>query len=316
MKIEKDYNLASETFFGVGGKADFFVELNEEDDFEQIKKVIEDFSTKEKLIVGACSNILISDEGFDGIIIKNSIKGVLIDGTKVKIGAGEMLPQVAMTLSKNGLEGFEHLGNIPGTIGGGIRGNVEAYRQTISDNLIEVEWCDFEKGCQTILNDQCEFEYRGSIFKNELNNKGIIISASFDLKKGNSDALLETIKEDRKKRMESQPTDRSCGCFFKNIVLTENNIQNLNNKFGNEFVGERKVGNRFSAGMLIDEVGLKGESVGGAKVSEKHANFLINYSNASSQDIYDLYKFVKKRVFESVGIELENEVMIVGDFKE
>ncbi len=316
MRIEKNYNIASETFFGVGGKVDFFVELQNVDDFDKIKDEIDNFSNKEKLVVGACSNILISDNGFEGVIIKNSIKGILIDGTRVEVGAGEMLPKVSMEVSKNGLAGFEHLGNIPGTVGGGVRGNVEACRQSISDGLLEVNWCDFDGECRKIFKDECEFEYRGSLFKKGLNDKGLITSVVFDLKKGDSDHLVNIIKEDRKKRIDSQPLERSCGCFFKNIVLTDESLEKISSKLGSEIVKGREVGDKFSAGLLIDKIGLKGQSVGGAKISEKHANFLINENDATAQDIYDLYKFTKKRVFEDIGIELENEVMIVGKFEE
>lgn len=314
MNIKQNYNLASNTFFKVGGKVDYYAEITSVQDLSHLKQGIDNYSELPKLVLGACSNILISDKGFAGVVIKNAIKELEIKGKRVKIGAGEMLPVVSRKIAKIGLAGFEHLANIPGTVGGAIRGNAEAYRQSISDHLINVNWCDFSGVCQNIDKNSCQFGYRESIFKNDLDGKGMIVGAEFELSEDLPEILLQTIKDDTKKRLESQPKEWSCGCFFKNIELDEENYTKINKEFGTDILKERKIGDKFSAGLIIDKLGLKGLTVGGAMVSPVHANFIVNTGKATSQDIYDLYLLIKDKVLDLTGIEMKNEVILVGDF--
>lgn len=315
MKIEKKYNLAAETFFRVGGVVDYFAKVENQADILALKELIPDFDSLPKLVVGACSNILVSDKGWRGVVIKNGIKKLeFLSENEVVVGSGEMLPKVVLDIANRGLAGIEHLGNIPGTVGGGIRGNVEAYEQSISGCLSTVTWCDFEGKCRKLARDECQFSYRESIFKRELDGKGLILDANFVFNNGDKEVLVETIMSDREKRMKNQPTDWSCGCFFKNVYLDQENYDLIAGKWGAGTLGDRKKGDFFSAGMLIDKAGLKGTKVGGAEVSLKHANFIVNTGMATADDIYQLFKLIQKKVLDEVGIELENEVQIIGEF--
>jgi UDP-N-acetylmuramate dehydrogenase len=315
MKIEKNFDIGAKTFFRVGGLVKYYAEIESISDLEKLREKISEFDNLPKLVIGACSNILISDNGYAGIVIKNCIQKIdWLENNQVIVGAGEMLPKVAYELAKKGLVGFEHLGNIPGTVGGGIRGNVEAYEQSISDKLVSVLWCDFAGECESIAKDKCGFSYRESKFKNDWDGKGMIIEAKFGLEDANKDILLGVIESDRKRRMESQPSQWSCGCFFKNVYLNQENYKLIEKKWGAEILKNRNIGDFFSAGLVIDKLSLKGKKRGGAQVSEKHANFIVNTGSAKAIDIYLLYKEVQTQVFEETGIELINEVQIVGDF--
>jgi UDP-N-acetylmuramate dehydrogenase len=314
MLIERKLNIAKHTYFKVGGMVDYYAEVESEADLKKLSEKIENWNTIDKIVVGACSNILIADSGFRGLIIKNKFRGLKIEGRQVQIGAGEMIPKVVSEISKLGLSGMERIANIPGTVGGGIRGNVEAHGQSISDRLAFVKWYDFDHGTKMFSKLECEFEYRGSIFKHKLANKGMIIEGLFKFLKEDQNILIATMLEDKKRRKSAEPKGFSCGCFFKNIIINQDIYEKLTKFLGGRELQDRKIGDRFSAGILIDRCGLKGTKIGGAMVSDIHANFILNNNNATAKDIYDLYKFVQKRVFEKTGITLENEVQLVGDF--
>lgn len=315
MKIKQNYNLAKETFFRVGGEVDYYAEIESLDDFKQLPKLILNYENLPKLVAGACSNMLVADSGFPGVVIKNHIqKLVFLNENEVVIGAGELLPKAMYEIAKKGLGGMEHLANIPGTVGGGIRGNVEAHGQSIADCLQTVNWCYFDGSCQKIDKEKCGFAYRESKFKRDWDSKGMIVEATFKLKKAESKNLLKTIMADRIRRKQTQPSDWSCGCFFKNVFLDQKNYDLIAKKWGDKFLANRNIGDYFSAGMLIDKMGLMGAKIGGAEVSLKHANFIVNTGSATALDIYNLYKLVQKEVLEKAGIELENEVQIVGKF--
>ncbi|HPN67693.1 MAG TPA: UDP-N-acetylmuramate dehydrogenase [bacterium] len=315
MLYQENFQIAKTTYFRVGGKVDYYAEIESKRDLPELIAKIDNWSGLAKVVVGACSNILVSDNGFRGLVIKNKILGMDMADGSWRVGAGEMIPIVAMRMAKNGWAGWERIANIPGTVGGGIRGNVEAYEQSISDCIEKVGWFDFSsQDTKYLEKEECQFEYRGSIFKNDLSGKGMIMEALFNLAKGDSTTLVKKIMDDRIRRKSVQPSGWSCGCFFKNIYLDEKNYQLLQNFLGKNHVLERKLGEYFSAGILIDKVGLKGLKMGGAVVSDQHANFILNAGEALAIDIYNLYRKVQKEVYEQTGIILENEVQLVGDF--
>lgn len=317
IQIEKNIDLSRYSSFKTGGRAEYFVEIRNREEIDLLANILKQLSPKSILVLGAGSNILFSDDLFEGLIIKNSCCEWSFDNGKLVSDAGVMLPVLAREVSKKNYLGLEHLANIPGTIGGAIRGNVGAYGQSIQDSVVWVDWFDFSKGYKRYFVDDCQFVYRGSIFKKLLNGKGMIVQVGFELIKNideNID-LLNIIRDDREKRSKDQPWENSCGCFFKNIFLSNENWFKIKNKFGEKVLEGRKIGDYFSSGKIIDWVGLKGKQMGGAQVSPVHANFIVNKNMASSNDIYVLYKTVKEAVVDDLGIELEPEVMIVGKFE-
>lgn len=304
------------SWFKVGGEAKFYAEIKSKGDFYNFCRELVDIEPVKKFVIGACSNLIISDRGFDGLVVKNSINFVEYIDDYWHIGGGTLLPVAAHKISAMNYAGLEKLGNVPGTVGGAIYGNAEAHRQSISDNIYEVEWCDFAGRCEILNRDECGFGYRSSRFKTDLAGSGLIIGAKFKFPSGEGEILKNELERDKKTRLASYPTEPSCGCFFKNVKLTKDIREKIEKKWGEETVAGRQAGDNFSVGQLLDKLGMKGWQVGGAKVSEKHANFIINTGSASAQNVYDLAKKIKQEVQKMIGIELENEVQFCGEFEE
>lgn len=208
-------------------------------------------------------------------------------GEKIYItaGAGVPLPKIAIEMGKKGYTGLEFASGIPGTIGGAVRMNAGAYGSEMKDVVINTTYIDFDGNIKIINNEEHQFEYRKSIF---VKNKYIILNTKIELTKGNLVEINEKMCENMKLRKEKQPLDMpSAGSTFK-----------------------RKDG--IIVAKLIDEAGLKGFSIGGASVSEKHAGFVVNRQNATAQDVLELIKYIQKTVYEKFNIEIEPEIEIVG----
>ncbi|MDR2457989.1 MAG: UDP-N-acetylmuramate dehydrogenase [Clostridiales Family XIII bacterium] len=268
----------------VGGKARELISPETVDELIFLVKKL--YKNDEKFfILGNGTNVMFSDEGFDGVIVSLiSIKG--------EVNAFTSLSKFAKYMTKNGYEGFSGLAGIPGLIGGGIYMNAGAYDDEIKDNLLSVKVYDIREDKEKIFDKkELDFSYRHSIFQEERisDNIGryIILNAKFNLIKGNKDALILKMNESLKKRKEKQPLEYpSAGSFFKR---PKNNF----------------------AGKLISDAGLPGYKIGGAMVSKKHAGFIINYDNATSNDIIKLQNFIIKTVYEKFEIKLEAEVIYI-----
>jgi len=312
--IIENYDLKDQTWFKVGGKAKFYVEVKSKGEFYNLCQELPDFEPVKKYVIGACSNLIISDQGFDGLIIKNAIDFVEFIDDRWHIGGGTLLPVAARQVIARGYGGLEGIGNVPGTVGGAVFGNVEAHQQSISDYIYEVEWCNFDGVCELYKKEDCNFGYRKSKFKTDFQKEGMILGARFEFPNGDSEILKAKLDEDKARRQDCYPRDPSCGCFFKNIELTKTSREKIGKVLGEEVVADRRVGDNFSVGLLLDRLGLKGTSVGGAMISSEHANFIINSGEAKAQDVYDLYHKIKREVKNQVGINLENEVQFCGEF--
>ena len=237
------------------------------------------------LVLGGGSNVILPDEDYNGcIILLSNINNIDIQNRKVTVGSGINLNTFINTIVDNNLSGLESLYGIPGTVGGAVKGNAGCHGSEISDYLIKVVY--LEDGLVKKLDkEECMFSYRNSIFKNDKNK--IILEATFELKNGNSNQMKNIIKENMKKRLISQPLEYpNAGSVFKNP-------------------------NGFSAGKLIEDACLKGYNIGGAYISEKHANFIINKSNAKSCDIINLINYIKKFIKDKYNIDLELEQEII-----
>lgn len=235
-------------------------------------------------ILGNGSNIILPDY-YDGVVIKlKYFNNYNIFDEYIEVDSGVMINKLSMELSKLGYKGFEWASGIPGTIGGCIYNNAGCYGSEISDNLIDVTvFCDNKIYC--LRKDELSFSYRNSTFK--MNNKFVILKAKFKYEKGDPEELLDLIKVRTNKRIESQPLEYpSCGSVFRNP-------------------------DGFIAGKLIDEANLKGKCVGGAMVSNKHANFIINNGNATPEDIIKLINEIKNTIKKNYNIDLVLEQEII-----
>ena len=285
--IRENVRLAPYTTFNIGGEAKYFLEVEER---EQLIEAIE--VSKENnipfFILGKGSNLLISDEGFNGLVIKVNFKKINVEGERVVCGAGVLLNKLVKRLTEESLLDLEWAIGIPGTVGGAIRGNAGAFGGSMIDNILEVEVLRLnpEIEIRKYNKEELKVDYRDSIFKKEKNV--VIISASFNFKKGNKEEIEKKVSEYLNYRKEKHPVSfPSAGSIFKNPQDK-------------------------SAGELIEKCGLKGKKIGGAKISEKHSNFIINIGNAEAKDVLDLISLAKKEVKDKLGIELEEEIELVG----
>ena len=278
----------SNTSFKTGGPAEIYIIGKT---LEQIQAVLK-YSNQNNIqlyIIGNGSNLLVSDEGIKGIVLKiavDNIETLESDfGVLVKAGAGVKIMALAQILKKDGIAGFEELAGIPGTMGGANYMNAGAYGKELKDIIVSTKAINKETGKIEILkNEEQELRYRSSIFKNR---KYIIIETMLNLQKGIPEEIERKMNDFLNQRKEKQPIEYpSAGSTFKR-------------------------GEKFITAKLIDECGLKGYQIGGAQISEKHAGFIINKNNATSKDILDLIKYTKKKVFEKFGVQIEEEVEII-----
>lgn len=310
--LMKDVSLAEHNTYKVGGKARMFVEVSNKED---LKKVIylANLSRVPYKVFGGGTNILVSDSGFDGIIIKNKIQDFRLDMEDKVLFAESGAPMGVLVnqAMKKGLSGLEWAAGLPGTLGGAIFGNAGSCGSCISDNIEFIEVFDpLTLQIKHIMNEDSGFGYRDSGFKK---SGYIILGAALKLKEGDTVEIMEKMVENMSFRKNHQPlSGKSEGCVFKNINLDDNNNapsqlwKNLPEAAS--FVMKGII----PAGFLIDKAGLKGLKNGGAKVSERHANFIVNEDNAKAEDIFNLIEEIKKRVFEKYGITLEEEINIIG----
>lgn len=236
-------------------------------------------------LLGKGSNVILPDEDYDGIIILlDNLNKMEINDNNIYVESGIILNQFISNLINNGLGGLENLYGIPGTLGGAIVGNAGCYGSKISDYLISVTYLENDE-IKTITKEECNFEYRNSIFKKDKNK--IIISAKFNCIKSNKEEMINKTKENMLKRKKSQPLE------YPNAGSVFRNLENI------------------AAGKLIDDLGLKNYNINGAYVSDKHANFIINKNNAKSEDIIKLIEIIKEKVQEKYNIKLILEQEIV-----
>lgn len=279
--IKSNEPLSKHCSYKTGGPARFFAEPKNNLELMLIWNFLQEKKLR-YLVIGNGTNVLFDDAGFDGLILslKKLNRFMIIDKNILTAGSGILLDDMVLFSIINNLSGIEHLSGIPGTVGGAIYMNAGAFDTEIKDILYSVEI--FKDGEFTTLKaSELSFSYRKSSIKDE-----IVVSGSFKLNFAKNDP--HKIRDDiLNKRGEKQPLEYpSCGSVFKRPPGTY-------------------------AGKLIEECGLKGFSIGGAKVSEKHSNFIINFNNASSKDIKELISHVKMVVFQKTGIVLEEEVKII-----
>ena len=283
-KIFTNEPMSKHTSFKIGGPAEIFVKIN---NVEELKLIIKISKQAEVpiTVVGNGSNLLVSDDGIRGIVLKIEFDKIEIEESgKLKIGSGVKLAFLAKKCLKEKLEGFEFASGIPGTIGGAIRMNAGAHGSEMKDIVKKITCMTRDGKIQVISNEEAKFEYRNSIFSQ---NDYIILEAEIQLRKGNPEEIRSKMDEYATYRKEKQPIEYpSAGSTFKR-------------------------GNDFITAKLIDECGLKGYQIGGAQVSEKHAGFIINKGNATAEDVKQLMKYVEEQVYNKFGKKIEPEIEII-----
>lgn len=280
-----DEPLSVHSTIGIGGKAKIFVMPETLEQFVEIVSFAEDEGIKHK-IVGNMSNVLFSDAGYNGIIVCTSRIGenIAIWNNIVTCGAGTKLSKLVAFAKEHNLSGLEWACGIPGTVGGAIVQNAGAFGSDISSVTCKVLAYENRK-LISISAENCGFSYRNSRFKTE---KSAILDASFTLKPASEKEITEKLQLFLAKRVLLQPKGKSLGSVFKNT-------------------------SEYSAGWLIEQVGLKGKTCGGAKISEKHANFIINEHDATQKDVLHLIDEAKEKVYSAFGIWLETEIEILSE---
>lgn len=288
-KVLKNEPMSKHTSFKIGGNADILVKI---EDVEDIKTVLE-FSNKEHIptyVIGNGSNILVKDNGIRGIVLMICMDTYKIDKQDKKVvvtaGAGVKLGGLAQELLKQEITGFEFASGIPGTMGGAIRMNAGAHGKEMKDIVATTTYIDERGNVNTVSNKEQEFSYRSSVFSK---NKWIIINTVLEFEYGNKQEIQAKMQEYAQYRKEKQPiTYPSAGSTFKR-------------------------GEGFITAKLIDECGLKGYSIGGAKISDLHAGFIINTGNATADDVLKLVKYTKEKVYEKFNKTIELEIEVIGE---
>lgn len=285
--LKQNIILARYTTYKIGGPADYFVSIK---NYEELKKVLRfaDDNSLPIFILAGGSNVLFSDNGFRGLVIKINNKELNVNGNEITAGAGILMNDLVSQSIENSLAGLEWAGGLPGTIGGAIRGNAGCFGGEIKDIVKEVAAVTYGGEIKLYKGEDCCFDYRDSIFKQ---SKEIIISAVLKLSAGNRENL-KAIAFDHIKYRRMKHRTPSCGSVFKNRLLEDSSI--------------------LPVGALIEACGLAGKIIGGAKITEEHANIIVNFNNAKAINILDLINLAKDKVKQKFNIELQEEVELVG----
>jgi len=302
-KMQEGVALAPLTTFKIGGRARWLAEVNRP---EELTAALIWAKTKgaSYFILGGGSNILISDQGFDGLVIKiNNEQLERVDQT-IRVGAGVRLSDVVAMSEAESLSGLEWASGIPGSVGGAVRGNAGAFGHDIKDSVSAVEFLNVTDGQFKIWPaERLNFGYRSSLFKNDPNK--IVWSAVFGLCSGDRQAISDLMTQIVDKRLSGQPKFPSAGCVFKNLLATEPLTTRL--------AADREVrGGKLACGLVIDRLGLKGRRLGGALISPDHANFIVNEHEASAEDVRGLIELVKAAAKREFDLDLEEEIQVVG----
>jgi len=304
--LKTDFPLRNLTTMKIGGPARYFVSVGNKNSLIKAIDLAKKFKLKWYFISSDGSNLVPSDHGFGGLVIKNEIKSFKVKNGRVVIGSGNDLLKSISKLNKLGLAGMEKMAGIPGTVGGAIYGCAGAYGQDIKNCLIGVEIYDGTKS-RWLSKPQCRFGYRESIFKKRKNL--IIIGAEFDFKKDNPRKLLNISRRIIKLREEKYRPGLLCpGSFFKNIVVKDIKPRKLREKFLSKIDKSKIIHGKIPAGYLLEMVGAKNVISGGISVAKHHGNLIFNTGDGKAEDIEKIAKILKTRTKRRFGLELEEEI--------
>ncbi len=333
IKIQENIDLSKHNTFRTGGNARFFCEVKNESELIEIIN----FSKRNKLkffIIGNGSNLLLNDNNFNGLIIKNSIKGINIEKknkktTIVSSYSGEDFDNLILFMKKNGLSGLENLWYIPGTVGASLVQNIGAYGIEVKDFVYKVECLDIKKNKIIILkNNECKFNYRNSIFKK--NKNLIIIKVYFKLnnffypnfkykilkdifknkKQIKINEIVDTIEKIRKEKLPDWRKVGTAGSFFKNPIISIAKYKEISNKYPDlPMFNDKKGYVKISLAFVLDKIcNLKDFKIGDVGLHGRQPLVLVNYGNATYKEINFFARKIEKKVFEKIKIKIEREV--------
>ncbi|MBU0660842.1 UDP-N-acetylmuramate dehydrogenase [Patescibacteria group bacterium] len=296
--VKVNVSLAKYLTMKVGGIAQCIVIVEELDKLIDLLTYLEGTDIQ-PLLIGGGSNMILSDDEFEGVAIIVKVANCEIEGDRVIADAGCSTVEVARKSFAAGLTGFEWGVGVPGTIGGAVRGNAGAMGGDMSQSIEKV--LVYQDGeTKELSGKDCAFAYRDSLFKHD---SSIILRVWLQLQKTEAKDGMKKALEHIQYRNKTQPQGyASSGCIFKNI-----SIEGEKEGVPKEFIEKGII----PAGWLIEQVGLKGKQIGNAQISEKHGNFIVNVGGACAQDIFDLIDEAKEKVFEQFGFKLEEEIRIV-----
>ncbi|MFA5129435.1 MAG: UDP-N-acetylmuramate dehydrogenase [Patescibacteria group bacterium] len=301
--------MSKHTNFRIGGPARLYVVASSSD--ELLSAVHAAVSCGAPWFVfGGGSNLLVSDKGFDGLMIQSANRVLEINGTSIRCEAGAITSLVARKSADAGLTGFEWAAGLPGTIGGAVFGNGGCFGGEMKDAIAKVDAYRIADGQRvSYSNIECRFGYRDSLFKHEFH---VILGCELSLKAGDSAASLARISEINTARKDKQPLgDSSAGCMFKNFEYhDESQIDLLKREV--DVPADMLVAKRIPAGWLVEHAGLRGERIGQTEVSTKHGNFLINHGGAIADEVAQLVSLCQMRIRDRFGVQLQTEVQFVG----
>jgi UDP-N-acetylmuramate dehydrogenase len=279
-----DEPLKNHTSFKIGGPAKYFYVAEDQDDLIKVLKAASDFKVK-TFLLGDGSNILVSDRGFDGLVIKIGFSEFEIYDSTIRVSAGMKLAELLNLCIKNKLSGLEFLAGIPASVGGAIWSNAGGVEESIGDYVETVTVLNKNYEAISLSQRECEFSYRQSRFQK---SKEIVLSVELKLKTSIGEEVKKRIQDFMQRKTQIQPMDfPSAGCVFKNPP-------------------------GHSAGELIDRAGLKGKTIGQAQVSEKHANYIINLGGATAEQVIILISLIKQKIRTKYNIQLQEEIKLVG----
>ena len=301
--------MSKHTNFRIGGPARLYVVANDSDALINTVRTAEDAGVP-WYVFGGGSNILVADTGFEGLVIQSGLRDLKVGGDRVTAGSGVITGLVARKAAEAGLTGFEWAIGVPGTIGGAVYGNAGCYGGEMKDVIESVNAYRLSDGQRvTYTNTDCAFGYRESRFKKE---RHLILGCTIHLPSGDSAVSKERMQEIVETRKEKQPLEKSsAGCAFKNIEFSDpTEIQKLRQMI--EVPEEMIRSGKISSGWLIQRLGADHLSVGGISVSDKHGNFLVNVGGATAHDVLSLIQTIKEKVREAYGVELHEELQLLG----
>lgn len=338
MKLQKNISLKHLNTFGVDVSCKLFCTVTSTKEIEKLL-LSDEFTKNNVLILGGGSNLLFTKD-FNGLIVKNAVKGFEIlsetkDNKIIKVGAGENWHQFVMWSIENGLSGIENMALIPGNVGASPMQNIGAYGVEAKDVIDKVWAVEIENGKEIILsNKDCQFQYRNSIFKNDLKNKVIITHVSFNLSKTpknnteygtitqeikdlgvtvSTESICKAVINIRERKLPNPEEIGNSGSFFKNPIISTSkfkDLQELHPEIIGYKISETEI--KVAAGWLIDKCGWKGHRKGDAGVHKNQALVLVNYGKATGEEIITLAKKIQKSVKDKFDIDIHPEVNIIG----
>ncbi|AGK52987.1 UDP-N-acetylmuramate dehydrogenase [Bacillus sp. 1NLA3E] len=286
-KVKENEPLANHTTIKIGGPAEIFIEPSSIENLQKTMELIRKYNVTWRAI-GRGSNMLVSDLGIEGVVIKlgSGLDHLVQNGNEVKVGGGYSLISLATLISKKGLSGLEFAGGIPGSVGGAVYMNAGAHNRDISKILTKAHILFPDGTIEWLSNQEMEFSYRTSVLQKK--RPGIIVEAVFKLEPGDKDVIVAEMIKNKDYRRHTQPWNFPCaGSIFRNPLPNY-------------------------AGKLIESAGLKGYSIGGAKISEMHGNFIVNNGDATAHDVLSLIQYIKNEIKNLYDVSMETEVEIIG----